>query len=248
MRRLALSLLLLVPSACGEDKDPLTGVTNPGTDPGSTGGDEPTTEATTGPVSDSNVTTQPSTSAPTSAPSTSETTESSLSATDATQSGPTSDPSTSLPTSESDTETVTSANPTTQSTTENPTGDPDEGATQLCVDEINMYRATLGLPALARWTDAEDCSDSEAQQDGQSGTPHGAFGQCGESAQNECPGWPGPPEAMITDCLALMWAEGPGEDFNMHGHYINMSNPAYTKVACGFAEVNGEIWAVQNFQ
>jgi uncharacterized protein YkwD len=247
MRRLALSLLLLVPSACGEDKDPLTGVTNPGTDPGSTGGDEPTTEATTGPVSDSNVTTQPSTSAPTSTPSTSETTVSSVSATDVTE-GPTSDPSTSLPTSESDTETVTSANPTTQSTTENPTGDPDEGATQLCVDEINMYRATLGLPALARWTDAEACSDSEAQQDGQSGTPHGAFGQCGESAQNECPGWPGPPEAMIADCLALMWAEGPGEDFNMHGHYINMSNPAYTKVACGFAEVNGEIWAVQNFQ
>ena len=111
-----------------------------------------------------------------------------------------------------------------------------------------MYRATLGLAALARWTDAEACSDEEAASDGASGTPHGAFGQCGESAQNECPGWPGPPEAMITGCLELMWAEGPGEDFNKHGHYITMSNPAYTKVACGFADGMNGVWAVQNFQ
>ena len=34
----------------------------------------------------------------------------------------------------------------------------------------------------------------------------------------------------------------------MHGHYINMSSEAYTQVACGFAIVNGEVWAVQNFR
>lgn len=126
--------------------------------------------------------------------------------------------------------------------------DPDEGATQLCVDTINMYRATLGLPALARWKDAEDCADAECVSDGMTGVPHGAFGMCGESAQNECPGWPGDPETLIVDCLAVMWAEGPGEDFNLHGHYINMSNPAYTRVACGFAPGMGGIWAIQNFQ
>ena len=107
---------------------------------------------------------------------------------------------------------------------------------------------TLGLPPLARWFDAEVCSDGEAMMDGASGTPHGAFGQCGEFAQNECPGWPGPPEQLLDGCLAQMWAEGPGEPFSEHGHYINMSSTEYTKVACGFAEVGGSIWAVQNFQ
>src|SRR5688572_16629579 len=112
-----------------------------------------------------------------------------------------------------------------------------------------MYRAMLSLPAYARWTDAEACSDDEAESDSISMTPHGAFGSCGESAQNECPGWPAPPESMIEQCLALMWAEGPGEDFQAHGHYINMSSTSYTKVACGYhTTANGSVWAVQNFQ
>jgi hypothetical protein len=59
----------------------------------------------------------------------------------------------------------------------------------------------------------------------------------------------GPPASMIEDCLALMWAEGPGEDFQKHGHYINMSSPNYTKVACGYHSTgDGGVWAVQNFK
>jgi hypothetical protein len=128
-------------------------------------------------------------------------------------------------------------------------GDGDGSAASLCVATINMYRATLDLPPYARWTEAEACSSQEAQSDSMTGQPHGAFGQCGESAQNECPGWPAPPEGMIEDCLALMWAEGPGEDFQQHGHYINMSSTSYTKVACGFFTTpQGDVWAVQNFQ
>jgi hypothetical protein len=46
-----------------------------------------------------------------------------------------------------------------------------------------------------------------------------------------------------------MWAEGPGADFQTHGHYINMSSTKYTKVACGFYETpTGSVWAVQDFQ
>jgi len=123
-----------------------------------------------------------------------------------------------------------------------------DAAARQCVDTINMYRATLGLPAYERWTEAEACSDDEAASDGKTNTPHGAFPQCGERAQNECPGWPAPAESMIDGCLELMWNEGPGADFSAHGHYINMSSTQYTRVACGFAEVNGSIWAVQNFQ
>jgi hypothetical protein len=130
-----------------------------------------------------------------------------------------------------------------------PTGGGDGSAAGLCVDTINQHRASIGLGPLERWADAESCSDSEAASDAQTQEPHGAFGQCMESAQNECPGWPGPPEQMIAGCLQMMWDEGPGEDFSAHGHYLNMSNTGFTKVACGFHEgADGSVWSVQNFR
>jgi hypothetical protein len=120
---------------------------------------------------------------------------------------------------------------------------------QYCVDKINEYRATLSLPPLARWADAEVCSDGEAKADSETGQAHSAFGKCGESAQNECPGWPGPVQSLLDGCLQVMWDEGPGEDFSKHGHYINMSSTSYTQVACGFFQTSqGGYWAVQNFR
>ena len=126
----------------------------------------------------------------------------------------------------------------------------DGSLQQACVDAINGYRATLDLPPYARWTDAEACSDDEAESDAATNTPHGAFGSCNEYAQNECPGWPGDdPEGSLLGCLAQMWAEGPGEDFQTHGHYINMSSTKYTQVACGFYTTgSGDLWAIQNFR
>jgi hypothetical protein len=125
----------------------------------------------------------------------------------------------------------------------------DGTAEQVCVDTINMYRATLSLPPYARWTDQEKCADGQCSSDSMTMKAHGAFGMCTESAQNECPGWPGPPEMLIKGCLAQMWAEGPGSDFNTHGHYINMSSKSYTKVACGFFKTpSGSYWAVQDFR
>lgn len=123
------------------------------------------------------------------------------------------------------------------------------GAEQLCVDTINHYRASVGLEPLARWSEGENCAADQAQSDSESGSWHGAFGQCDERAQNECPGWAGPASSMITECLAQMWAEGPGEDYSTHGHYINMTSTEYTKVACGFYTLpDGTVWAVQDFQ
>lgn len=224
---IAASLML----ACTVDKDPLDGLTLSGAATTTQGsGDGTTGEDPSGPGSttDDNATTSA-----TSGPAPTTTTAAS---------DPSGDPATSDQGS-------TGADPTiTTTTTTGDPGDPLEAARQLCVDTINMYRATLGLPPYQRWTDQETCSDAEAKSDGETNTPHGAFGMCGEFAQNECPGWPGPPEQSLPGCLAQMWAEGPGEDFNMHGHYINMSSEQYTRVACGFAEVNGEWWMVQNFQ
>lgn len=141
--------------------------------------------------------------------------------------------------------TTAAASTTGASTGAGPMNDP----AGLCVDTINQYRATLRLPPLARWADKEACAGDEARKDFEASEAHSAFGQCGELAQNECPGWPAPEEKMITDCLAQMWAEGPGRDFSKHGHFINMSSTQYTKVACGFTTTpNGSIWAAQDFQ
>lgn len=237
---LLVSLCLVV--ACSDNKDPLDGLTalpdtgdmTAASTDGGTGGEAGTHSMSgTGNASDSGASNSGASDTATSTgdppATTSET--ATVTATSPTSSGPTGDPSTVTSTSTGD------------------PGDPYEQARQLCVDLINMYRGTLGLPPYQRWTDAESCSDAEAAADGQSGTPHGAFGQCGESAQNECPGWSSPAERSLPGCLEQMWAEGPGEDFNMHGHYINMSSEQYSRVACGFADAGGgEMWMVQNFQ
>lgn len=116
-------------------------------------------------------------------------------------------------------------------------------AAEICVATINEYRKSKGLPPYARWTENEPCSDQQAASDGKTSDPHGAFGTCEERAQNECPGWSGPAETMISDCLKAMWGEGPGG-----GHYEAMASTRYTKVACGFANGEGGIWSVQNFR
>jgi hypothetical protein len=127
--------------------------------------------------------------------------------------------------------------------------DPYDAAAEECVDEINSLRATLKLPPYARWTEEETCAGGEAQTDSASGVAHSAFGSCMEHAQDECPGWPGPPASMIDSCLMQMWAEGPGTDFSTHGHFINMSSTMYSKVACGYYTLaDGSVWAAQNFQ
>ncbi len=100
---------------------------------------------------------------------------------------------------------------------------PFERARQLCVARSNDFRARVGAAPVARRPDAEACGDAQARSDGASRTAHGAFGQCRERAQNECPAWDGPPEQVIERCLAMMFAEGPGAG-PAHGHYMNMTD------------------------
>jgi len=128
------------------------------------------------------------------------------------------------------------------------TGDPYAD----CVTRINQLRWECQcLGPLQRWNDAEACADQHAAYDS-TRSPHAGFSDdiCSPRgwAQNECPGW-GSTEQVITGCLQAMWDEGPGEPYQEHGHYINMTNPSYTMVACGFHETpNGSLWSVQNFQ
>lgn len=132
-----------------------------------------------------------------------------------------------------------------------PPTNPDGSAQQACVDKINALRASIGMGPLARWTDNEACANGQAQSDSVSGQAHGAFSQCPNWAQNECPGWPSLASIYSGNdsCLDMMWREGPGEPFSAHGHYINMTNTSYTKVSCGFFTTStGKVWAVQDFR
>jgi hypothetical protein len=128
-------------------------------------------------------------------------------------------------------------------------GPPSSVLQQHCVDKINAYRATLSLPALLRAASKEPCCDGEAKTDALANKAHSAFGSCSENAQNECPGYSsGDISASLDQCLAQMWAEGPGVDFNTHGHYINMTSTSYTHVFCGFYTVgDGTFWGAQDF-
>jgi hypothetical protein len=130
---------------------------------------------------------------------------------------------------------------------------PDSGDFRAdCVARINQLRWDCQcLPPLERWTDGETCADEHAEYDSTHGAHAGfkaAICTPGGWAQNECPAWWS--EASIVDgCLQMMWDEGPGADFSLHGHYINMSNPDYTHVACGvYTTASGDVWSVQNFK
>lgn len=123
-----------------------------------------------------------------------------------------------------------------------------DAARQRCVNTTNAYRARVGAAPLSRHSASEACADRESALDAASGQAHGSFGTCQERAQNACPYWPGPADGMVDGCLADMFAEGPGEPFSQHGHYLNMTNPKYTAVACGFFVTgDGRVWMVQNF-
>jgi hypothetical protein len=96
---------------------------------------------------------------------------------------------------------------------------------QVCVDEINMYRATLSLPPLPAATPEQGlCSDKGAELDASTGNAHGSSGRnnpCvaegndpGFGPQNTCPGvrfgtsWSPTIADALRGCLQQMWDEG----------------------------------------
>lgn len=146
----------------------------------------------------------------------------------------------------------------------------------ICVAEINMYRATLTdkmlMPLKRATPEQEECSQRAAKMDGDTMQGHGAFraGLCssvGLSAQNSCPGYPvgGFGGGTIADtlklCLKQMWDEGEPpvakqeciQDstgcFLQHGHYLNMSDPNLGSVSCSFYKMmdGRNYWMSQDF-
>jgi len=133
--------------------------------------------------------------------------------------------------------------------------DPYTEYRQQCMHRINYYRSLVSQKRLTRNLAKEACVDSQCQSDA-GGTAHGAFGKCGEGAQDECPSW-GSLVSIVTGCLQQMWDEGAPlagtpcgggtACYQQHGRYINMTGP-YTAMACGFfVGAGGKIQAIQNF-
>ena len=126
------------------------------------------------------------------------------------------------------------------------TGFINEGWREDCLAKINEYRATEDLPPLTLASEEKQtCADKQSADDFKTNEAHGHFGDCGEFAQNSGPNfsgsWQKNASAVAEYYLKMMWedekakAEKGVTEYAQIGHYLNMKNTSYTKVACGIA-------------
>lgn len=129
-------------------------------------------------------------------------------------------------------------------------------AKQFCVSETNRYRAMNSKSALAESAQLEAYADTGAMHDFTT-SPHDHFSSTSGGgiafAENECPqqgNWQyteGEDLNMVVgNCIAAFYAEGPGSDYNTHGHYINMMGN-YGSLGCGIYYAGGKITIVQDY-
>lgn len=128
----------------------------------------------------------------------------------------------------------------------------NEGWREDCLAKINEYRATENLKPLALASEEKQaCADKQSADDLASNVAHGHFGDCGEFAQNSGPNfsgsWQKNASAVAEYYLKMMWEDEKAlvtsgkrdpdkkEDYPYIGHYLNMKNTSYTKVACGIS-------------
>ena len=119
---------------------------------------------------------------------------------------------------------------------------------QLCVDEINRYRASIGRPALSRSDALDQFAAQAAEHDHSAGVPHLLFrntngGGGVAMAETELLHWTNyAVRDVIKEGLAGMWAVGPG------GEHYSILSGNYTQVGCG-VYVNGSAVSVaQDFR
>lgn len=126
-----------------------------------------------------------------------------------------------------------------------------------CVDRINKLRNLEGLGDLLLDQSKQACSNADARVNFASIDPHAQ--QCGQ-AQNTCPALASP-QKILDGCIEQQmyyqekanYTKNPSECYNAAwpntcGHYVNMTNKSYTKVACGmYRTPSGDFFAVMNF-
>ena len=118
---------------------------------------------------------------------------------------------------------------------------------QLCTDEINRYRASVGLAPLSRSSSLEQFAADAAQHDAAAGVPHTLFRQTNGGgvamAETELLLWP---NRAVQDVIKLglseMWKQGPAGE-----HYDILAGP-YTQVGCGVFVSNGVVSVTQDYK
>ncbi len=117
-----------------------------------------------------------------------------------------------------------------------------------CVDEVNRYRASVGLPALSRSPVLEAFAQIGVEHDASIRIPHDYFRQTNgggvAKAETEILWWRGLTTVRVISAgLAQMWAVGPG------GEHYDILVGRYTDVGCGiFVSPSGEVSVSQTFR
>ncbi len=122
-----------------------------------------------------------------------------------------------------------------------------DASVSFCTEEINRYRATIGLGPLDRAADLDAFAAQAAEHDGRAGVPHQYFrltnGGGISRAENQLLLWKGyAVNDVIRQGLAQMWAEGPGGS-----HYQIMAGK-YAQVGCGIFKNGNEVNVSQDFR
>jgi hypothetical protein len=142
----------------------------------------------------------------------------------------------------------------------------DDGWRDECLRLANEYRATEGVAPLVLADDSVQlCTIRQAAADLAENTPHGHTKMCGIGAQNSGPNfsttWKTSATEAVKYYIKMMWEDEKAlvtsgerdpdkdEDYKFIGHYLNMRNSAYTKLACGIAisEDGKKGWFNMNF-
>ncbi len=162
---------------------------------------------------------------------------------------------------------IDSGNPTKDSGVVADSGDGFDQFQHRNLDDINMYRATLNIPALL--LDQQLCTFALAgsKQLSQDHSPHAHFIAAGNNGtlwtsgfksmagenQGDPNGWtvlnqnPVTNELMQIDAIQkAMFNEGPGTG-QAHGHYMNMMNAKFKRVGIGLLEVNNKLYLTNDF-
>jgi hypothetical protein len=126
----------------------------------------------------------------------------------------------------------------------------DDGWRDECLRLANEYRATEGVaPLELADEDVQWCTVQQAKADAEVDKAHANSRMCGIGAQNTGPHfsttWKKNASSAVRSFIKMMWEDekalvtsgerdpNKDEDYTYIGHYLNMRNAAYTKLACG---------------
>jgi hypothetical protein len=117
----------------------------------------------------------------------------------------------------------------------------------FCADQVNSYRAGLGLSPLGRSADLEAFAEKAARNDGEVHQAHHWFaitkGGGAVSAENEILWWRGFGVRTVIELgLLQMWQAGPGGE-----HYAIMTGP-FSQIGCGIFVNGSEVTIAQDFR